>query len=270
MADDTFTNVSDVTQQLCVTETLVDNLAEQLRLAGAVQRDFLPTSLPDCEKANWANVFLPAEWVSGDIYDVVRIDENHVGFYIADVVGHGVPAALLTIFLKQALIMRQTEGKNYHVFSPVEVMKRLNTRMTKQKFSGYQFATCCYCLLNTQSLELTYSRAGHPYPIHITADGSPKQLEIEGPLLGIFPDAEYTQDTVQLNPGEKLLLYSDGAEPIIGDFNDKTGFNFTREFYQLKNLSIIEVMDRLNKLALDRRIDMSELDDITLVGFELL
>jgi sigma-B regulation protein RsbU (phosphoserine phosphatase) len=268
--DDTFTNGGDLTQQLCVTETLVDNLAEQLRLAGSVQRDFLPTSLPEGEKVNWANVFLPAEWVSGDIYDVSRIDENHVGFYIADVVGHGIPAALLTIFLKQALIMRQTVDNSYHIFSPKEVMKNLNTRMTTQKFSGYQFATCCYCILNTRSLELTYSRAGHPYPIRISPDTEPEQLEIEGPLLGVFPDAEYTQDTIQLKSGDKLLLYSDGAEPIIGEFNDKNGFTYTKQFLEIKDLSIQDMMGKLNRLALERRIDLSELDDITTVGFELL
>ncbi|MHC5075363.1 MAG: hypothetical protein ACYTFM_02895, partial [Planctomycetota bacterium] len=72
LIDDPFAHRGDITQHLCVTETLVDNLAEQLRLAGSVQRDFLPTTLPDCEQVNWANFFLPAEWVSGDIYDVVR------------------------------------------------------------------------------------------------------------------------------------------------------------------------------------------------------
>jgi sigma-B regulation protein RsbU (phosphoserine phosphatase) len=270
MLDDTFTAVGDLTQQLCITETLVDNLAEQLRLAGSVQRDFLPKSLPENENVKWANVFLPAEWVSGDIYDVVRIDENHIGFYIADVVGHGIPAALLTIFLKQALIMRQTVDNSYHIFSPKEVMKNLNTRMTTQKFSGYQFATCCYCLLDTRSLELTYSRAGHPHPIRISSGNKPEQLEIEGPLLGVFPDAEYTQDTVQLKSGDKLFLYSDGAEPIIGDFNDKNGFTYTQQFLKIKDLSIHDMMGRLNKLALERRIDLSELDDITTLGFELL
>ncbi|MHC4293446.1 MAG: PP2C family protein-serine/threonine phosphatase [Planctomycetota bacterium] len=135
MLDETLTNMGDLTQQLCVTETLVDNLAEQLRLAGSVQRDFLPTSLPEGEKVKWANVFLPAEWVSGDIYDVIRIDENHIGFYIADVVGHGIPAALLTIFLKQALIMRQTVDNSYHIFS--------NTRRLAHNFSetGFNNAT---------------------------------------------------------------------------------------------------------------------------------
>jgi sigma-B regulation protein RsbU (phosphoserine phosphatase) len=235
-----------------------------------VQRDFLPTTLPDCEQVNWANFFLPAEWVSGDIYDVVRIDENHIGFYIADVVGHGVPAALLTIFLKQSLVMRQTIDNSYHIFSPKEVMRNLNIRMTTQKFSGYQFATCCYCLLNIQSLELTYSRAGHPYPIRIPNQGEPEQLEIEGPLLGVFPEAEYTQEIIQLEPLDKFVLYSDGAEPLIGSFDDSSGFSFSQQFSQLKKLPIQEMMERFGQLALNRRIDFSELDDVTLVGFELI
>ncbi|GAI24008.1 unnamed protein product, partial [marine sediment metagenome] len=112
-------------EQLTITGALVDNLTEQLRLAGLVQQDFLPTQLPNTNEVQWASVFLPAEWVSGDIYDIVRIDEQHIGFYVADVVGHGVPAALLTIFLKQALAMRETIENNYQIFPPTEVMKKL-------------------------------------------------------------------------------------------------------------------------------------------------
>ncbi|MCJ7730115.1 MAG: SpoIIE family protein phosphatase, partial [Sedimentisphaerales bacterium] len=82
----------------------MSSLTEQLRLAGQVQRDFLPSYLPDNDRLRWAAIFLPAECVSGDIYDVARLDEQHIGFYIADVVGHGMPAALLTIFIKQALV----------------------------------------------------------------------------------------------------------------------------------------------------------------------
>ncbi|UCE46566.1 MAG: SpoIIE family protein phosphatase, partial [Phycisphaerales bacterium] len=131
-------------EQLNMTKALAESLTEQLRLAGLVQQDFLPAKMPNTDHLQWASVFLPAEWVSGDIYDVVRIDEQHIGFYVADVVGHGMPAALLTIFLKQALVMRETIGSNYRVFSPAEVMKNLNLRMTAQKLSGYQFATACY------------------------------------------------------------------------------------------------------------------------------
>jgi len=257
-------------EQLSMTGALVDNLAEQLRLAGLVQQDFLPTRLPNTSEVQWATTFLPAEWVSGDIYDIARIDEQHIGFYVADAVGHGIPAALLTIFVKQAMVMRETIGDNYRIFSPAEVIGRLNVRMAAQKLSGYQFATCCYCVLNVKTLQLTYARAGHPYPILIRPQEQPQQLEIRGSLLGIFEQSEYITETVQLQPGDKLLLYSDGAEPFIGSFDDLTGFHFYEEFCEIKDLPVLEMMDRFNMLVQHREIAPSEIDDITVVVLEIL
>lgn len=256
-------------EQLSMTKALADNLAEQLRLAGLVQQDFLPTQLPNSDEAQWATVFLPAEWVSGDIYDIVRIDEQHIGFYVADVVGHGMPAALLTIFLKQALLMRETYENNYRIFPPSEVIKNLNVRMAAQKLSGYQFATCCYCLLNTKTLQLTYARAGHPYPILVRPGEELQQLEIRGSLLGVFEQAEYIQQTIQLQPGDKLLLYSDGAEPFVGKFDEETGFGFSEKFYEIKDLPVVEMMDQLQMFCRNEKIEQSEIDDITILGLEV-
>lgn len=257
-------------EQLHMTEALVDNLAEQLRLAGLVQQDFLPAQLPNTETVKWAATFLPAEWVSGDIYNVVRIDEKHFGFYIADVVGHGLPAALLTIFLKQALIMRHTIGNNYRIFPPESVMKNLNVRMAAQKLSGYQFATCCYCLLNTETLKLTYCRAGHPYPILIRPGAEPEQLELRGSLLGVFDQAEFVERTIQLERGDKLLLYSDGADRFIGGYDDNVGFHFTEEFREVSKLPIGDIVDRMTTFAHNQDIDISEVDDITALGLEIV
>jgi len=262
-------NANKLAEQLHMTGALVDNLAEQLRMAGLVQHDFLPTQLPNTDEVQWATSFMPAEWVSGDIYDIVRIDEQHIGFYVVDAVGHSMPAALLTIFLKQALAMRETLDNNYRIFSPAEVIKNLNVRMAVQKLSGYQFATCCYCLLNIKTLQLTYARAGHPYPILIRLHEPPRQLETRGSLLGIFEHAEYVQQSVQLQLGDKLLLYSDGAEPFIGNFNDLSGFDFTEEFYEMKDLPIIDMFDRFNTIVQKKKIDPSEVDDITAVGLEI-
>jgi len=257
-------------EQLHMTEALVDNLAEQLRLAGLVQQDFLPARLPNSEIVRWAAMFVPAEWVSGDIYDVARIDEDHIGFYVADVVGHGLPAALLTIFLKQALVMRQTAEGGYQIFRPAEVMKNLNVRMAAQKLSGYQFATCCYCVLNTATLELTYSRAGHPYPILIRRGREPEQLELQGSLLGVFAEAEFEQRTIRLEPGDKLVLYSDGADRFIGCYDNQVGFRFSEEFRELSKLPLTEMMDRLTLFAREKGTDVSEVDDTTAVGLEIL
>jgi len=261
---------NNLAEQLHMTEVLVDNLAEQLRLAGLVQQDFLPTQLPNTERMKWATAFQPAEWVSGDIYDVVRIDERHIGFYIADAVGHGLPAALLTIFLKQALVMRHTVEKDYRIFPPADVIKNLNVRMAAQKLSGYQFATCCYCLINAETLRLTFCRAGHPYPILMRPGKEPEQLEVRGSLLGVFAQADFVERTIQLEPGDKLFLYSDGADRFIGNYDDQTGFHFSDEFRELSKLSIAEIMDNLTAFTHSREIDVSEVDDITAVGLEIL
>jgi sigma-B regulation protein RsbU (phosphoserine phosphatase) len=260
---------NSLAEKLEMTGTLVDNLTEQLRMAGLVQRDFLPVRLPNTDRLKWAVTFLPVEWVSGDIYDVARLDEQYIGFYVADVVGHAMPAALLTIFLKQALVMRETIGNDYRIFSPSYVMQGLNTRFTEQRLSGYQFATCCYCLLNIQTLQVTFTRAGHPYPVLIRPGQNPSQLEVPGPLLGIFDHSEYPEQTIQLQPGDKLLLYSDGAEPFIGAFDEITGFNFSKEFMSIKDLPADQMLSRFNTLVKSRKLAPSEVDDITAVVLEV-
>jgi phosphoserine phosphatase RsbU/P len=257
-------------EKLNMTKSLADNLTEQLRLAGLVQQDFLPAKLPNTDQLRWAVTFLPAEWVSGDIYDIARLDEDHIGFYIADVVGHGMPAALLTIFLKQAMVMRETNGSSYRIFSPSDVMKNLNMKMSAQKLSGYQFATCCYCLLNTKTLTLTYARAGHPYPILLRKGKNPEQLEVRGSLLGIFEQAEFPQQTIQLQPGDKIVLYSDGVDSYIGSYKNITGFSYKREFLEISQMSIPDMLEGFNGLIQTKDIKESEIDDITIVGLEIL
>jgi hypothetical protein len=251
------------------TGALVDSLTEQLRLAGLVQRDFLPSRLPNCNEAQWAVTFMPAEWVSGDIYDVARIDEQHIGFYLADAVGHSMPAALLTIFLKQSLAMRETIGNTYRIFAPSEVMKNLNCKMVDQKLSSYQFATCCYCLLNIGTRQLTFARAGHPYPLLFRPGEAPQQLQTRGALLGIFDTADFIQQTIQLNAGDRLLLYSDGAESLIGQTTASEEFRFSDELLAIKDASITEIVNNLTARAKNRQIDPAEVDDLTLVGLEI-
>jgi serine phosphatase RsbU (regulator of sigma subunit) len=243
-------------------------LETQLKMAGAVQKDFLPQVLPDSNRFKWAVTFIPAEWVSGDIYDITRIDETHIGFYLADAVGHSMPAALLTMFLKQSIQMRQTIGNEYKVFSPLEVMQNLNQKMFAQHLRGCQFATCCYLLLNTETLMLDYCRAGHPYPILIRKNNLPVQLQTRGSLLGVFEDAQFEQASVQLSRGDKLILYSDGAEPFMGTKLNEEVIRFEREFASLVVLPAKQLADKFEKLVKQSR-ETEETDDISLIVLEI-
>ena len=239
----------------------------QLKMAGTVQRDFLPQSLPDSPQFKWAVAFMPADWVSGDIYDIARLDEKHIGFYLADAVGHSMPAALLTMFLKQAIQMRQTVGNVYKIFTPLEVINNLNQKMAAQHLTGCQFVTCCYCLLNTETLKLTYCRAGHPYPILISKNKPPQQLQTRGSLLGVFEDAQFEQGSVQLRSGDKLLLYSDGAEPFIGTKENETSLSFSEEFSNIAALPAKQLTAEFETFARASK-NTSEIDDITLIALE--
>jgi sigma-B regulation protein RsbU (phosphoserine phosphatase) len=224
--------------------------------------------LPDSDKFNWSVSFMPADWVSGDIYDITRLDEEHIGFYLADAVGHSMPAALLTMFIKQAIVMRETTGNKYKIFTPIEVINNLNQKMCDQRLSGCQFATCCYFLLNTKTLRLDYCRAGHPYPLIIDSQNNASQLQTRGALLGIFDNAQFEQGNAQLKIGDKLILYSDGAEPFMGIEQNDSNFSLRREFSELLALSGRQLTAEFENLAKANK-NPAEVDDITVIVLEI-
>jgi len=249
---------------------LADDTAEQLRMAGQVQRNFLPDQLPNSDTVRWEVVFSPADWVSGDIYDIARLDEQHIGFYVADAVGHSMPAALLTMFLKQAITMRQTTGNEYRIFEPAEVIGNLNAKMLEQHLAAGLFATCCYCLLNVATLHMTYARAGHPYPVLIRKDSGPEQLESRGGLLGVFDDTELKQETLRLASGDKVFVYSDGCDSLIGRCSEQNEFIFNDRFCSIIDLPIEQMMAQFDSLVKNRPLQPAQIDDVTAIGLEIL
>ena len=188
---------------------------EELRLAAQLQREFLPRRLPSLHGVSFEIMWRPAGYVGGDIYDVVTLDENHIGFFVADAVGHGVPAALMTMFIKQALETKVTgpdiEG-GYRILPPSETLAKLNRDLAEQQGGKVRFATACYGIINCQTRELTLARAGHPFPLLLRADGSQERIEPEGGLLGVFPEEEFDEATLELHEDDRLLIFSDGFE----------------------------------------------------------
>ena len=193
------------------------HLDEQLRLAQRLQRDFLPHRLPDVGGARFAARLEPAAWVAGDFYDVFRLDERHVGFYVADAVGHGIPAALLTVFVKKSLQTKRIEGKQYELISPDEALRLLNADLLSAELQEMPFITMVYGIYDEAARECLYARAGHPRPLVLGPKGGLEQLDGEGPLLGIFGDAAFELRRRRLEPGDRLLLYTDGAERVVPD-----------------------------------------------------
>ncbi|MCK5113632.1 MAG: serine/threonine-protein phosphatase [Phycisphaerae bacterium] len=192
-----------------------EELDEEIRLAARLQQDFLPRRLPKIGTSRFSVYYQPAGFVSGDIYDVARLDETRIGFYVADAVGHGLPAALLTMFIKEALQTKRITGNSYEIVPPHEVLEQLNAHLCRQHLQMCEFCTAVYAIVDTQTLTVTMSRAGHPAPIIINPDGAPREVDLPGPLLGIMDDAVFESREIQLEPNDRLLLYSDGVEDSI-------------------------------------------------------
>jgi sigma-B regulation protein RsbU (phosphoserine phosphatase) len=192
-------------------------LDEEMRLAARLQQDFLPRSLPQVGNVHFHTLFRPAGYVSGDLYDVMRLDEHHVGFYMCDAVGHGMPAALLTMFIKQALVTKEISATGYRLLPPAETMRRLNDALISQNLTQATFATAIYGIVDTQTMQVTFSRGGHPSPLMLRRDGQLDTLDVDGSLLGIFPDDVYGEMTVQLETGDRLFIYSDGVEVAFSE-----------------------------------------------------
>ena len=203
----------------------LSRLNSELRLAGRLQRDFLPKVLPHVGPARFASVFRPAGHVSGDCYDVFRLDEEHVGFYVADAVGHGVPAALLTMFIRHKLTTKQiVPGCGYRLLSPGETLAKLNADLLDEGLSADTFATAVYGTIDVTTRRVTLARAGHPAPFVLTAAGLITPVDCDGGLLGVTPDEVYDEASFDLSAGDRLLLYTDGVEVAFAtSANDSLG-----------------------------------------------
>lgn len=187
----------------------------QLKLASQVQREFLPVTLPRFGRVSFATVFRPIDYVSGDIYDIRRLDEEHVGFAVADATGHGIPAALLTVFVKRAMRGKEIHNGSYRILSPDEVLTRLNEDLLEADLSNCRFVAAAYAVLNIRTYEVRVARGGVPYPIVRRADGTAELIRSEGSVVGVLPDATFACETVQLKPGDSLLLLTDGVEKLV-------------------------------------------------------
>jgi sigma-B regulation protein RsbU (phosphoserine phosphatase) len=239
---------------------------QELELARRIQESFLPHSLPDVPQVRFAVHYQPCGRVGGDFYDIFRLDEKHLGFYVADAMGHGVPASLLTIFVKTGVRAKEIFGKQYRLVPPDEVLQRLNRDLIAQQLSDTPFITMVYVLFNYRDGTLSFSRSGHPYPLHIPREGEPQLWQIEGSLLGVF-DTRYVVRTQQLQAGDKVLLYTDGMDAAAFD-GTPAGVPSLMAFAGKHREAPINELVRLLPEELFKTTRQT--DDLTVLGLEVL
>ena len=194
-----------------------EHLEEQLRLAHEVQARLLPANPPEIPGYRLAGACLPAYEIGGDYYDFIHLDQHRTGLVVADVVGNGVPAALVMSAFRALLrshARRETD--------PAELAQSLNRMLPE--FSGRgDFVTTVYGVLDARQGRFSYTTCGHNPPLLIRACGEIESLSVRGPALGVFLDGHYQTCDVLLDPGDVLLLYTDGVVELPDEHGDYYG-----------------------------------------------
>lgn len=191
---------------------LVD-IKGDLALAAEIQLAILPHTFPPqppfeqyAGKANVHATMKAAKDVGGDFYDLYRIDEEHLGFCIADVSGKGVPAAL---FMAVSHTLLRFAGKN--AIEPTTVIADSNTILATESFDS-MFVTLFYGVYNTTTGEIRYVNAGHNAPYIVRRNGEVEELSGCGNIcLGVMPDVPFNASSVTLNPGDAIVTFTDGV-----------------------------------------------------------
>jgi sigma-B regulation protein RsbU (phosphoserine phosphatase) len=195
-------------------------MVRDLEAAAKVQRSLLPAADIAIPAANVAWRYVPCQSLAGDFLNVFPLDAEHAGLFVVDVSGHGVPSSLMAVTVGRfltpkvsdsSILVRQSADGRVVVAPPAEVATQLNRIFQADEFSGLYF-TLLYAVLHVPTGRLDYVSGGHPALLHVPADGGDVQFHVaEGFPIAFVPDVEYSQHTLQLRPGDRVYLYSDGV-----------------------------------------------------------
>ncbi|HEX2945615.1 MAG TPA: MASE3 domain-containing protein [Clostridia bacterium] len=228
-----------------------EKLLDDLEYARDIQKSILPDNLPDSDQVAFEARYYPAERVGGDFYNVFNLDEHRIGMYIGDVSGHGVPAAMLTVFLNQSIkTTKELDGNRFEVIEPSKVLKNLYELYNKINFKDEVYILVLYAVYDAETGELTYSSAGmNAKPLVVKSSGEVIEMDIAGlpicKLMNISP-ADYTDRSIRLDTGDRVFFYTDG---LIELKDDVTGEAFTADHLkELLSASDISSSDLYGKI----------------------
>ncbi len=180
----------------------LDEIQQELNLARRMQLSILPGDFPASRSFRVAAKYVPMTSVAGDLYDFLLADDQHAGLLIADVSGHGVPAALIASMVKMAATSQRPQASH-----PAALLAAMNSALCGN--TQGQYVTAAYVYLDANAQELHYAAAGHPAML-LLRDGAVTEIVENGMLLAAVPGANYESKSLALESGDRLLLYTDG------------------------------------------------------------
>ncbi len=250
-------------------------LMEDLEYAREIQKSMLPVYLPDTPDIGFSSVYLSAERLSGDFYDVFKLDESNIGFYLCDVSGHGVPAAMLTVFLKQCVdSIVEADRHKGTISSPSCVLQKVYDAFNQSNFKDDVYIVLIYLIYNIREKELIYSSAGlNETPVLIHADGQVNEINISGfPICRLKEvyKAAYKEFKIPVERGDRLYLYTDGLVEARNKQNALYSPDRLKQFLKGHgNKPLSELTAMVSKELHDFSAGEKLNDDVTMLAVEI-
>jgi sigma-B regulation protein RsbU (phosphoserine phosphatase) len=236
----------------------------ELNIAAQIQRSILPSNFPAFSERGEFDLFammIPAREVGGDFYDFFFVDDDHLAVIIADVSDKGVPAALFTMISRTIFrsIVRQHK-------SPSQVLTETNDLLCEENDTG-MFVTVLIAYYHLPTGQFTYSNGGHNPALLFGSDGTSKELvRKHGPALGVRPGLTYKEDAETLEPGQFLVLYTDGVTEASSPQNELYGLDrFAKLVSSCKSLKLSQMFNHIDK-DLKKFQQGNQFDDITVLA----
>jgi sigma-B regulation protein RsbU (phosphoserine phosphatase) len=256
----------------------LDIIKEDLKAAAKIQRTLIPEKADIVMGYRFDWLFCPSQFVAGDTFNIFRLDEEHLCFYLLDVAGHGIRAALLSTTLSRVLSPSQQggllkrispDGKGYVIVSPLEVVRELNNRF-ESKGEMVEYFTIVYGVIDTVNHKVVLTQAGHPSPLYLPAEGGYQEIGDGGFPVGMIPDIDYEERELVMAPGERLIIYSDGITECM-DREERNHFSLsglTSSIEAGRGQPLRELMECLEKTLVEYKGSLKFMDDVSLLAIE--
>jgi len=237
-----------------------DRIREDMRLAELIQEGLLPKGSPEISGYDVAGATLAAGHVGGDYFDFIPLKDNRWAFALGDVSGKGVPAALLMANLQATLRSQVLQGTSCH-----QCLTNCN-RLMYLSTTHDRFATLFYGRLDVRSNVLTYCNAGHERPYHLAHNGENHRLTAGGLAVGILEEFEYDDDIVILQPGDVVVIFSDGVTDMVNSRDEAFGEKGLENILDAsKEMSAKELVDLIISEVNKHAGNEPAFDDVTVV-----
>lgn len=250
-------------------------IAADLEAAAQIQKSLLPAAVPRFSHVGVAWRFFPCEQVGGDVINIFQLDEEHLSAFVLDVSGHGVPSAMVTVSVCQALLSKSdsilkrpiSHAPFYELAAPAQVLTRLDQEFPFERFEKY--FTMVYLVLNIRSGRVRYCNAAHPRPVLLREDGRLEMLESGGTVIGMGTGVPFEDSEVCLQSGDRIFLYTDG----IVEYADSSGEffgeeRFCRRLQETRTISLDAVCESVIQSMTALSGEFTPQDDITLLALE--